>query len=124
MIRLTIPGRPRAKQRPRIGYRGRRAYMYTPEETAAYEELVGFVARTHCRRPLDGLLEVRITVYFRDDATPDLDNVIKAILDGMNRVAFGDDRQVKRIVAETKRAAGAWEERAEVEIRPLEGAAG
>lgn len=121
MIRLTIPGRPRPKQRPRLGYRGRKAYIYTPEETVAYEELVRFVGRTHIGQPLAGPLEMRIVAYFRDGRQPDLSNVAKAIEDGLNTVAYEDDRQIKRLVAEIRRDE---DERAEVEIRPLEGAAG
>jgi Holliday junction resolvase RusA-like endonuclease len=31
---------------------------------------------------------------------PDLDNVIKAIADGSNKIAFHDDSQICRIIAE------------------------
>ena len=36
MIKLTIPGEPCAKQRPRLG----KGYTYTPQKTVNYEILV------------------------------------------------------------------------------------
>jgi len=36
MIKLTIPGEPCAKQRPRLG----KGYIYTPQKTVNYETLV------------------------------------------------------------------------------------
>ena len=50
-MRFEIPGRPMPKQRPRVGRYGN---IYTPRETKAYEELVGTVARKHCKEPLVG----------------------------------------------------------------------
>jgi len=45
MIRITVPGRPVPKQRPRLGVRMRgrwivQAHVYTPRETRRYEALV------------------------------------------------------------------------------------
>jgi Holliday junction resolvase RusA-like endonuclease len=118
MIAFTVPGRPVPKKRPRLGVHGRRAYIYTPPETVAYEQTVGWMARVACREPLQGPIEVRIIVSFSGRRSePDLDNCIKSILDGCNRIAFSDDRQVVRIVAEAHQVETQDEERAEVEIR-------
>jgi crossover junction endodeoxyribonuclease RusA len=118
MIAFTIPGRPTPKKRPRLGHNGRRAYIYTPPETVAYEQAVGWVAKAACREPLRGPVEVRIATYIHGRRhAPDLDNVIKSILDGLNGIVFTDDRQVARIVAEAHQVETQDEERAEVEIR-------
>ena len=116
-IRLVIPGRPVPKQRPRLGIRGRSAYVYTPAETVAYEQMVRAVAMTVCRAPYAGPVELRLTVYFRKGRTPDLTNVVKAIEDGLTGVAYIDDAQVKRVVAEMDNDEF---ERAEVEVAPFE----
>lgn len=50
-MRFEVLGRPMPKQRPRVGRHGN---IYTPRETKAYEELVGTVARKHCKEPLVG----------------------------------------------------------------------
>ena len=44
MIRITVPGRPVPKGRPRLEVRGRKAFVYTPERTVEYERLVGLCA--------------------------------------------------------------------------------
>lgn len=115
---LTIPGRPVPKGRPRIAPRGRGYVLYTPERTRNYEEAVGLVARTRCKNQLDGPLAVRIGLYFKPKGRiPDCDNCIKSILDGLNSIAYGDDRQIQHIQADIYRE---LPERAEVEIIPLE----
>jgi Holliday junction resolvase RusA-like endonuclease len=40
LVKFTVPGRPIPKGRPRLGIRGRKAYVYTPPETREYEKIV------------------------------------------------------------------------------------
>jgi len=91
-MRFEIPGRPMPKQRPRVGRYGN---IYTPRETKAYEELVGTVARKHCKEPLVGDISVAIEVYGKNIG--DLDNIAKSILDGMAGIVYKDDRQVTEL---------------------------
>lgn len=108
-VTLEIPGKPFAKQRPRFSRRNGRAY--TPAETVSFENLVRGMALSVFPEPLDGPVKVEIFAVFepppswskkkRDAAMwtphtqrPDRDNIEKAILDGLNRVAFKDDAQV------------------------------
>lgn len=44
--------------------------------------------------PLDASYRVTIAVYWPDERRRDIDNVSKAILDGLNGVAWNDDSQV------------------------------
>ncbi len=44
-------------------------------------------------------VEVRITNYFTL-ALPDIDNIIKPILDALNKLVYEDDEQVYRVVSE------------------------
>jgi len=116
MIRITIPGRPVPKARPRLGVRGRTAYIYTPENTRAYEQLVGMCARAATPAPLQGPVEMQAFVYLRHGRRGDLDNYLKCLCDGLNGIAWRDDSQVVRIEAEIRRCKKANDQRVEIEI--------
>lgn len=111
-LAFTVPGEVRGKGRPRIGKIGNHARMFTDKKTANYETLVALAAETALagREPFDCALEVHMRVRLVPAASaskkvraamlagelsptkkPDLDNVVKAILDGCNAVAFRDD---------------------------------
>ena len=125
MITFTVPGRPIPKARPRLGVHGRTAYIYTPEETRLYEQFVGVVGCENCRKPLTGPVELRLVAFFRGGRrTPDLSNVLKAVEDGLNGIAYIDDSQVKRFHAEMRYVEDRTAERVEVEIHEVEEAAG
>jgi len=67
-IKITIPGRPVPKGRPRIGYSGRKVYLYTPPETEKYERDVASVGKLVCGSPAGGPVEVEIFMYFNPQA--------------------------------------------------------
>ena len=126
-VKITIPGRPVPKGRPRISYRGRSVILYTPPETENYEKGVARAGKEACESPATGPVEMEIAVYFntqtkvytkggrrRLGTLPGLDNCVKSIVDGLKKVAYVDDRQVTRILAERKFD---QVERAEVVIR-------
>lgn len=108
---FTIPGKPFAKQRPRATRQGR---VYTPKETVSFERTIGQIALPYFPEPLTGPVRVRIWATFEPPKSwskkktaehinrphtqrPDLDNCMKAVLDGLNRIAFADDGQVAEI---------------------------
>lgn len=108
MIIFTIPGKPFAKQRARATRQGR---VYTPAETVSFERQVGQIAMQHFPQPLRGPVKISVWATFEPAKSwskkkiaahlgsyhtqkPDADNCIKAILDGLNRIAFADDAQV------------------------------
>ena len=124
-IEFTIPGQPVAKGRARVSIRGGRAFAYTPEKTRMYENQVGAYASQAMagRVPMGGPVLVAIEACMiipaswsakkRKDAIegkiwptsrPDLDNIIKAVLDGILRIAIVDDNQVVHLVARQKYA--------------------
>jgi len=111
-ISFTIHGEPRGKGRPRFSRSGR---VFTDAKTAAYERAIKATAQSVMagRSALDGAVWVRIEAYLaapssiskkkraamlsgetRPTKRPDLDNIVKAILDGINGVVFNDDSQV------------------------------
>lgn len=93
---FIVPGRPQAKQRPRL-YRGT---AYTPEPTKQYELKMRncYIDDYGDYEPLDGDLYVEVRVYFSKKNHGDLDNYVKT-LDGLNKVAWHDDKQIKEIHA-------------------------
>lgn len=111
-VQFVIHGKPFAKQRHRMTRRGT---AYTPKETISFERTVGQIAMQHFKKPLDGPVFVEINAVFQVPKSwskrkksshigqphtqrPDLDNLMKAILDGLNRIAFADDRQVTSMI--------------------------
>lgn len=119
-LAFTVPGEARGKGRPRATTIGGHARMFTDSRTASYENLVALAAREalHGLPPFDVPLNVSITVRLSPGvsvsrkrraeiiagARPifgrwDLDNILKAICDGMNKVAFTDDRLIVGLTA-------------------------
>jgi len=113
---LCIFGELTAKARPR--YTGK--FVYTPVATKNYEVLVKelFISK-YGSVMLDGAVQAVITAYFSIPKStskknrekminkeilpkkkPDLDNIAKAILDSLNKIAYIDDSQVTKLVVE------------------------
>ena len=124
MVTLHIPLIPHAKARPRV-VNGR---AYTPAATTAYERSIKLAA-AHLS-PLSGPLSVSVVFIFprlkssRSAARevkatrPDIDNLLKAVLDGLNGVAFHDDGQVVQIGGAKWIAAADEEAHLEITIEP------
>lgn len=114
MITFTVFGKPVAKQRAR--YSARSGRLYTPRQTVDYEALVASVAREHFPEPLTCAVRLTIFAHFElpkswsqrkqreylstpHTQRPDVDNLLKGICDGLNGIAFIDDKQVAEVVA-------------------------
>jgi len=91
---FTVPGRPRGKERPRMGRNGK---FYTPKQTRDYEESVAWCARNAYKEdPTE--LPVRLDLIIRSSKSrADASNILKAIEDGMNEIVYIDDKQIKEI---------------------------
>ena len=86
--------RPVPKGRPRLG----NGHAYTPERTRVYEQQVAWAYKQAGGTLHEGPLAV--TMVFRAKTWPgDLDNLVKAVLDALNGIAWRDDRQIRELHA-------------------------
>jgi len=118
---FEVPGKIIGKGRPRLNsYTG---CVYTPTRTKDYENLViqYFMLKYPRFKPLDGSVKVEIIANFEVPKSakksdkelmlenkinpikkPDIDNIVKIILDAMNECAFKDDTQITKLSVEKK----------------------
>ena len=116
---FEVPGIIKGKGRPRVNsYTG---IVYTPTTTKDYECLVEqyFLLKYPRFKTLEGRVSVDIKAIFNIPKTtkkqdrekmlenaisptkkPDIDNIVKIILDAMNKFAFKDDTQITKLSVE------------------------
>lgn len=114
-IIFTIPGQPQGKGRAKVSTRGGFARAYTPEKTAAYENLIKLSYGSNPK--LEGYIAVTILAYYaipksfskaktaqalsgkiRPTTKPDVDNIAKVVCDALNKIAYDDDSQIISLV--------------------------
>lgn len=105
---FIVPGPPVGKERPRKGKHG----FYTPKKTKDYESLIGWQAKSALAKQtlahsefkwnLHAKYIVIMRIYYQKitKRIPDIDNIIKSILDGMNKIVYDDDNLVRRLDVE------------------------
>lgn len=102
------------KQRPRYSMKSKRPY--TPRKTLVFEECVRRAWREQVGEgwaEFDGSVTVTVSVTRelaksnpkkwagrQDVQKPDVDNVLKAVLDALNGLAYADDAHITRELAE------------------------
>jgi Holliday junction resolvase RusA-like endonuclease len=95
-VTFTVDGNPIPKARPRVT----RGHTYTPQRTKTWEAAVGWAyLNSGANGDFDGDVAVRMRFYRQTRHRVDLDNLVKAVLDGLNGVAYPDDDCVKRLDA-------------------------
>ena len=116
---FEVPSKIIGKGRPRLNsYTGQ---VYTPTRTKDYESLVEqyFLLKYPRYKTIDGRAKVTITAYFEVPKSagkvakeqmlgntisptkkPDIENIVKIVLDSMNKFAFKDDTQITKIEVE------------------------
>ena len=108
---VIVEGAIRGKQRPMFKTKNGRAF--TPSQTINYENWIKQCYIEQSNKLLQGPIRARIEIYYSvpksyskrkieaiKDGTdypmkkPDCDNVVKIVLDSLNKIAYDDDKQV------------------------------
>lgn len=114
-ITLTIPGEPKAKQRPKWFKHG----TYTPEKTVSYESYIKELFATKYPEFMPKETALTLHIYaglFMAKSTskkrltemklgiiepvkkPDVDNLLKAVMDALEKLAYKNDSQICHVV--------------------------
>ena len=110
---LTIPGRPLPKGRPRFTRTG---HAYTPRTTKIYEQKIRDICTEHFDEPITCLVSMELKFYITGKRPGDLDNMIKAVGDGIQPTAIADDNQIYKITAQRIKVDKAGDQRVEIII--------
>ena len=102
---LCLPGDPVPKGRPRV-YNG---HAMTPKRTVRAEErlFAEFRLKYPQAKPYQCPVRLEAEFWMSHRGRPDLDNLLKLVLDSLNGVAYVDDAQVVESHA-TKRMPDLW----------------
>lgn len=117
IIQLTVPGEPQGKQRPRAwrGPKGKKPMTYTPAKTVNYETYIKelFAIKYPDFRPVECVLKMTLQAWLMIPASvskkksklmqdlalkpgkrPDMDNVLKVVMDALEKLAYKNDSQI------------------------------
>lgn len=113
-VKITIPGEPVGKGRPRFSRQGAFVRTYTPDKTVSYENLIKVEYERQAGHHFgEKEIGMRVVAYFAIPKStsrarqermrngkilpakkPDADNVCKVVADALNGVAYTDDKQI------------------------------
>lgn len=103
LVSFFVPGQPVAKQSFRVSRSG---HHYQTSDVVDWQDAVGKAAKAamvardlHAplAKPVEAL--VRLDFWVKGRQRRDIDNLCKAVLDGLKQVVFEDDDQVTQLVA-------------------------
>lgn len=102
MVTLILSGEPKSTQHIyRNTCRGGYSTTYMTPEGKALKEQYQWEAKSQWKgKPLEGDIEVTITLYFGTKRKADLDNFNKLSLDALTGIAYLDDSQIARLTIE------------------------
>ena len=114
-VEIWVEGEPVAKARPRMTRGG---HVYTPHRTIDAENAIRREWQKAKAREITGPVAINCVFYLQTpknwskarkalaeegeilpEKVPDVDNLVKTVLDALNGLAFQDDKQVCRISA-------------------------
>ncbi len=119
---FIVPGEPASKSRPRFTTRWGRPQTYTPDATKRAEAGVGAVYLAACgNRPPDErhMFAMDVDFYCATGVRRDVDNMVKLILDSLNKIAWADDHQVVEVHAKKHFIEAVDDARTEVAIHTV-----
>lgn len=115
-VEFLVEGMPQGKGRPRFSMKTKR--VYTPEKTVHYEKQIreAYSKAGGKLFPEQCYIKVTVDAYFkipksytkgkrlacahninRPDKKPDMDNILKVVMDALNKVAYSDDSKVVEV---------------------------
>lgn len=117
---VFFPFEPRPKGRPRFSRYG---HAYTPQKTSEYEEKIRNYYVSKVSDYYEDAIRIELTFYMpipksaskknkslmvdntiKHVKKPDTDNMVKALLDSINKVAYKDDSQITQLIAKKRYA--------------------
>jgi len=112
-VEFIVKGKPRGKERARTFYNSKSKKMQTitPTKTVSYEDLIKscfYNSKPKNFKLIEGPILVELAIVYKKAKSnkmttpmlkPDIDNVLKIVLDALNKVAYKDDTQVVSAVA-------------------------
>jgi len=119
-VSFFVPGEPVAQGRPRMSTINGHPRMYDAPKSANYKAVVAMMAAKEMagNELMDKSVAIEITVHkpvpqswskkrqkealsgeIRPTGRPDIDNYIKCVFDGLNKIVFRDDSQVTHVTA-------------------------
>lgn len=134
-MKFIVPGDPKAQGRPRFFRRGVFVGTYDPQDSAAFKQRVAYFAKMAGLPCLGTPVSIKARFYLKRPQSlmrqkdpegsifcakrPDVDNFLKAILDGLNGVAWNDDSQVCRVEIEKLYHEKGGVQRTEIQIEEI-----
>ena len=117
IVKFEVPGPAIGKQRPRFVRRGSDVSTYTPQRTMDYQKKVIKAYNEVAKgKKLSGSIKADICAVYEPPKSvskkkrqemiegeipytkkPDIDNIAKSVLDGLNKIAYEDDSSVDEI---------------------------
>lgn len=95
-MRIELAGPPIPKGRPRLNTKT--GTIYTPKTTRVYEQSLAYLFLAEREKFIDQDVVLYAWFYLKNKKV-DCDNLVKAVLDSANGIAFTDDKQVVEIHA-------------------------
>ena len=90
-----VPGYPMPA--PRMTTKSK--YLTRNQKYAAFKERIGWEAKKIMKKPFETDVFIRLEFIRLKSRKGDIDNICKSILDGLNKIAYRDDRQVRELHA-------------------------
>lgn len=121
MTTFTVYGQPFGKERPKFARMGAFVKTYTPEKTTSYENYIKVIYKNTTDKIHEKPLKMTVRAFYcvpdswsnkkrlaalsgnlLPTVKPDIDNIVKVICDGLNKIAYLDDKQIVSLSCEKK----------------------
>ena len=110
-FRIEIEGK--SAPRPRVGKYG----VYNPKSYTEYKDILSTMAKMAMAgsQPLEGDLTLSVVFGRKTRRRADIDNLLKGVMDALNKIVYLDDSQITSLQAKKITAATPY---IEVEVQP------